>query len=62
MFPLYLTALALVQNTYSCLRHNPITIIDDHHVFVYKYTRPIVTTCLYTSALLSAELGSRLHP
>ena len=24
--------------------------------------RPIVTTCLYTSALLSAELGSCLHP
>ena len=26
------------------------------------YARPMVTTCLYTSALLVAELGSCLHP
>ena len=30
--------------------------------YIYIYSRPIVTTCLYSSALLVAELGSCLHP
>ena len=30
--------------------------------YIYIYSRPIVTTCLYSSALLAAELGSCLHP
>ena len=29
---------------------------------IYIYSRPIVTACLYSSALLVAELGSCLHP
>ena len=47
---------------------------QDYHVVILRYclrpppqspdvyARPIVTTCLYTSALLSVELGSCLHP
>ena len=35
----------------------------DVDVYKYNYSYPIVTTCLYTSALLVAELGnSCLHP
>ena len=33
-----------------------------HAHVIYIYSRPIVTTCLYSSALLVAELGSCLHP
>jgi len=33
-----------------------------HSHVVYNYSHPIVTTCLHTSALLSAVLGSCLHP
>ena len=31
-------------------------------MYILLYSHPIVTTCLYTSALLVAELGSCLHP
>ena len=61
---LYLTALALAHRitdianilTPSCLRPPP------HSHDVYNYSHPIVTTCLYTSAILVAVLGSCLHP
>jgi hypothetical protein len=53
---LKLTAQALLRVTILkiCLPPPP----HSHDV----YARPIVTTCLYTSALLSAELGSCLYP
>ena len=54
----YLTALALVQDyrRHVCFLRPPPT------PMLCKSSRPIVTTCLYSSALLVAELGSCLHP
>ena len=40
----------------------PLSSPPSHSHDVFNYSRSIVTTCLYTSALLSAELGSCLHP
>jgi len=55
----YLTALALVQDY---RRHLAYSSPPPHAHVIYIYSRPIVTTCLYSSALLVAELGSCLHP
>ena len=52
---LKLTVLALLRITISYCRRPPPQFPD-------VYSRLIVTTCLYTSALLTAELGSCLHP
>jgi len=54
---LYLTALAPAQDYGSLLVFAP-----PHSHDIYNYSYPIVITCLYTSALLLAELGSCLHP
>ena len=40
----------------------PLSSPPPHSHCVCNYSHLIVTTCLYTSALLSAELGSCLHP
>ena len=57
----YLTALALVQD-YRRHLHLAYPSPPPHAHVIYIYSRPIVTTCLYSSALLVAELGSCLHP
>ena len=53
---LRLTALALYREPSIQVNAPP------HYHDVYSHHPPIVTTCLYTSALLSAELDSCLHP
>ena len=57
VFLMYLTALALLAQECRLIVFAP-----PHSHDVYNYSHPIVTTCLYMSALLSAELGSCLHP
>ena len=54
----YLTALALVQDYRRHLAYSS----PPPTPMLCKYSRPIVTACLYSSALLVAELGSCLHP
>ena len=56
---LQLTVLALAQDY---RRHLAYSSPPPHAHVIYIYSRPIVTTCLYSSALLVAELGSCLHP
>ena len=60
---LYLTALALAHRiTDSEYTDALLSSPPPHSHDVYNYSHPVVTTCLYTSVLLSAELGSCLHP